>query len=114
MSDAAGEADRRKVQRKPLRVKADVILAAGQSYEVRTIDISAEGVGIVASANPRLGTPFDLRFSIPLKPTGSAAVAARAKVIHSVLSRDEAGFKIGLKFVSPDAQLTAAIRQFLA
>jgi hypothetical protein len=114
MSGNPFDAERRSSDRRPLRVRAEVLLPGDQRFEVRTTDISINGVGIVASANPQKGAVFDVQFSIPLKPTGSLALSARAQVIHSILSRDEGGFKIGLQFLSSDAQREAAIKSLLA
>ncbi|MFM9917016.1 MAG: PilZ domain-containing protein [Rhizobacter sp.] len=105
--------NRRQHERRYLRGVATVVLSPKDSFEVRTLDISAGGMAIVAAANPRPGTTFSIQVSLPLRPKGFTAIEARVQVMHSILASDEQGFKVGLQFVSLDAPTAAAVIQYL-
>lgn len=111
---SAAESERRITERKTLRTRATIILGQTQAFEVRTLDMSVGGMGIVAQANPRPGTLMAIRFMLPLKPTGHVAFEAKAKVAHSVYSASEQGFKIGLSFIELSPEAAAAAARFVA
>ncbi|MFY7855817.1 MAG: PilZ domain-containing protein [Rubrivivax sp.] len=113
MSNTGDGAERRREERRALRVPARVSLGPGQVFEVRTLDVSPSGLGIVASANPRPGLTFKIEFVLPMRPSGALNVEATAKVMHSVLARDQGGFKIGLQFASLSPGAEAAIQKFV-
>ena len=110
---SASDEERRKTERKSLRTRATVILGQAQAFEVRTLDISAGGMGIVAQANPPPGVVLTVRFMFPLKPSGYAPFEARARVVHSVFSSVESGFKVGLSFIDLPAGAAATISKYL-
>jgi c-di-GMP-binding flagellar brake protein YcgR len=104
--------DRRAHDRRPLRIVAHVLLPNDQSFEVRTLDIGAGGMGIVASANPKPGTAFAIQFTLPSKQGGSPApLQLKVKVANSIL--DQGGFKIGLQFLGLEPGPERVIRQYL-
>jgi len=105
--------ERRYQERRHLRVGATVTISPTQTLEVRVIDVSHEGMSIAAAANPRSGTQFNIQFSFPTPNQVPVTVTVTVQVVHSVLSRDHGGFKIGLRFLhlSPDAQ--TAINNFM-
>ena len=70
-------------------------------------------MAIVAAANPRPGITFTLRVPIPTQSSGPVVIEAQAQVIHSVLARDQDGFKIGLRFVNLPAHAASAIQKYL-
>jgi len=107
------DAERRRAERKVLRTNALVILSNAQPFEVRTIDLSAGGMSIVASANPKSGTVLNIRFSVPLRTGGHTLFEAKARVIHTVFSSVESGFKIGLSFTVLPPVAASAVLQFL-
>lgn len=92
-----------------MNIPAEVVLSRSRSYEVRLLDLSEGGAGIVAPAAAPSGVRFSLRFQLPQR-AGMASVLAEvpSRVVHSVFSRDRAGFRIGVQFVDvPEAQLQA-------
>lgn len=105
--------ERRRSQRKALRTGAVVGLPGGQRFEVRTLDISTGGLAIVAGANPRPGTRFELEFALPMGSRGVMPVRVTAQVAHSVFSSAENGFKVGLFFVDPQPQLAQAVAAYM-
>jgi c-di-GMP-binding flagellar brake protein YcgR len=89
------------------------MLSTGQVFEVRTTDISAEGLGIVAAANPKSGTRLKVRVTLPTRPTGTTTFEASARVVHSILAGGADGFKIGLQFSDLTPEIAATIRKYL-
>lgn len=112
MSAPPTDDNRRRSDRKVLRTQAYVSLPGHPPFTVRTLDISSGGMAIVASANPKPGTSFTIQFTIPVKPKGGAPFTATAKVVHSVFSSGEDGFKVGLAFTNLDPPSASAILQF--
>ncbi len=101
-------------QRRPLRAVATIMLPGNQEIEVHTLDLSRGGMAIVANANPRQGTEFGIRVTLPLRQRGSGTLEARVRVVHSILARDEGGFKVGLQFIGIDANGQSVIDEFLS
>ncbi len=105
--------ERRQHERKSLRSSAQLVLPNQAPLEVRTVDLSVGGMGVVAAANlaPRLTCL--VRVVVPLKPKGVTVIEAQAQVAHGVLSSSHAGFLVGLQFVGISAATAAAIKQFM-
>ncbi|MDG0856928.1 PilZ domain-containing protein [Roseateles puraquae] len=110
---ASEEAERRTAERKGLRTRATLLLGQTQAFEVRTLDLASGGMGIVAQANPRPGTVMVIRFQLPIKPMGYVPIEARARVVHSVYSASEQGFKIGLAFIEIRPDAAAAVLRYV-
>lgn len=106
-------AERRIAPRRIIRTRATVVLSGKFTFEVRTLDISVGGMCIVAAANPTPGTPMQITCHIPVTGMGTVQIDAHAKVIHSVFSGDEEGFKIGLSFTELPAHCKEAINKFV-
>jgi hypothetical protein len=62
--------------------------------------------------NPLPGTTYLLSVVLP-GPLGQTPLEARAKVMHSVLTESEHGFKVGLSFVELSLAASAAINGYL-
>ncbi|RZL35561.1 MAG: PilZ domain-containing protein [Rubrivivax sp.] len=109
----AGGAERRVEERLPYRSSATVI-AGGQQFQIRTLDLSRSGVCVVASINPPSGLRFRIRMRIDKQPGGGAVtVETEVAVVHSVLASQLSGFRIGLRFMNPNIELTRAVEHFL-
>jgi c-di-GMP-binding flagellar brake protein YcgR len=96
-----------------LRSVAQLMMPGQPALMVRTFDIGIGGVGIIAPANLPALLSCRVRIAVPVKGHGSTTVEAQAKVVHSVLSGSEDGFRIGLQFVDLPPVALAAIKQFL-
>src|SRR5664279_5069732 len=103
--------ERRQYKRAALRGIAHLVLTGHPSIEVRTVDISVGGMGIVASANPPAGLACVIRVVIPVKPRGTTTVEVQAKVAHSIFSHGAGGFLIGLEFSQLSAEAKSAVMQ---
>ena len=105
--------ERRQFERVAFRGIAYLIVAGHPPLEVRTFDIGLGGIGIVASGNPPANLSCTVRVAIPVRPCGTATIELRANVVHSILSGNEDGFKIGLQFVHLPASAESTIKEFL-
>jgi len=105
-------AERRVEERRPYRSSATVI-AGGQELPIRTLDISRTGMCIAAAINPPPGLRFRLRMRLDRQPQGAVVLETEVQVVHSVLARQEGGFRIGLRFTQPSAELLVAIGHVL-
>ena len=105
--------NRRQHERKYFRGAAYLLFAGREPIEVRTLDLSAGGLSIVAPANPAINTVVMIRINIPRPTTGADGFEVRVRVAHTMFSQAEDGFKIGLEFVNLTVPLATAILQFL-
>jgi hypothetical protein len=96
-----------------MRSTAMLLLPNHPPIAVRTTDISAAGLGLVASANPPERLIVQLRLQIPQRPAGYKAVDVVGKVMNSVYSRRDDGFRIGLLFQNPSPQAMTVIVDYL-
>ncbi len=113
MTANSASAERRVHERRTLHGTALLLLPGNKTMEVRTADISVGGIGIIAEANPRLGSSFTIRVTLPRKPRGNCSFKVGVRVMHSVFASTEGGFKIGLQFLQLDALGAAAIDEYL-
>ncbi len=104
--------DRRVHERKKFRSTAQLLLL-GRKFDVRTLDISVSGVGIICSTNPAAKTPCSIRLSLPMKSSGLRLLELQAMVVHSVFSSANDGFSVGLLFVAPSAEATDVISGYM-
>lgn len=106
-------AERRVHLRRVLRNNALLLLPGDKTLEVRTVDISAGGMGILVDVNPPQGATFSIRVSLPLKSKGYKVFETRVQVMHSVYGSAEGYFKVGLRFIDLDAGTVAAISSYM-
>jgi c-di-GMP-binding flagellar brake protein YcgR len=106
-------AERRVDERRPYRTTATVI-AGNNEFQVRTLDLSLSGLCIVAAINPQPNLRFRLRMRFDRQPGAAVILESEVQVVHSVLARQESGFRIGLRFIKPSDQLLKAVNNFLA
>ena len=77
------------------------------------MDISAEGLGVVAALNIPAQTNCSVRLTLPMKPLGGATIDVHVFVTHSVFSTPENGFKLGLQFTNVSTTIAQAIAKFM-
>lgn len=85
-----------------------------RTIEAWAFDISNEGVGVVMDVSLANATSCTLTFNLPLAPGATLAAEVGAVVAYSMLSGKMGGFKTGLQFVDPSAQVADALRGYLA
>ncbi|MCX9157363.1 PilZ domain-containing protein [Niveibacterium sp. 24ML] len=114
MDPSKPSSDRRQNERKPLRTTSYLRLPGSRPTAVRSVDISLGGMSIIATANPPSKTSCVLRVGLPAGAQGIKLVEVEAKVLHSVFSGREDGFKVGLSFVNLGAEARQAISSYLS
>jgi len=104
-------AERRQQGRRALRGTAYLLLPGREPLAVRMLDISIAGVSIAAAANAPPNASCGIRFSVP---SGGESVQIETQVVvnHSVFSRTEDGFRIGLQFKRLTDSQASAIKKF--
>lgn len=89
--------------RKILKTPAALWLPHRVALPVRLHEVTRGGASVVAPLNLKRSTACEVRFHLAWPPErGRHAVAARATVDHSILSRRQGGFVIGLAFTALD------------
>ena len=105
--------EKRQHDRLSMRSTALLLLPNRAQVAVRTTDISRVGIGLAASANPPEGLVVQLRVQVPQRPAGYKDIDVQAKVVHSVFSRREGDFRVGLLFLNPSSQALSVIVDYL-
>lgn len=109
----AGGADRRQAKRTLFRSHAELLLPNRDPIDVRTVDISNGGVGVVGSLNLQPSLLCEIRLHFRRIPIGMEHVAMQAQIAYCVLSGREQGFLIGLQFVDPSQDALKAIERYI-
>ena len=105
--------ERRQHERRVLRGLSQLQFGKNPAMETRTMDISISGLGIIAPVNPPARTQCTIRFVVPIDVDRNVTITAAAVVTHSVYSRADDGFKVGLMFVNMPAESTAVLGRFI-
>jgi hypothetical protein len=105
-------ANRREHDRRPLRTQATA-LVAGQTFLVRTLDVSESGVGIMTEVNPALGTRFRIAFALPKRSGGFTEIAGEVEVMGSVFSSTDGGFRVGLRYLGATPTMVGALMDYV-
>jgi PilZ domain len=90
-----------------------VVLRNGASFDCRSFDISASGLGISCDEALPKGELCAVGFNILFGDDTTYGVKVAAHVAYSVFSSDRGGFKIGLAFHQPAPALLQAIERYL-
>lgn len=78
---------------------------------VRTTDISYFDVYVVSPVHARQQTACLLDLIIPITPEENQRFKVKGVVVSSVYSKSSNGFKVGLAFLSPSANLLHRIHE---
>ena len=103
--------ERHRADRKMLRTFARLMVPNSNHFVVRTYDLGLDGMSVVSSVNLRLKSRCEIVFQLPVSGRLSDGIRASASVSHSILSRQQDGFMIGLCFSEiqePDLNLIKA------
>lgn len=90
-----------------------MLLPGNQEVAARSLDISSTGMAIVAPANPPVGMACGIRLMLPLRDAKVVQIEPRVKVMQSLWSASDNGFKVGLRFQALTPEQTRALRDFL-
>ncbi len=104
--------ERRAAPRKVLRTSVEVSLPGGTALSARSVDINPTGMGFVCNVNLPAKSPCAVAFS--LKLNGRAFhIALRGTVAFTVLSAQQGGFIVGMKFDLVPAEVSALIKRYM-
>jgi hypothetical protein len=103
----------RRQVRAAFRRPAQLVLARQEPHDVRALDLSADGMAVVAPINPPDGTGCVLRFSLPAKRGSATAVVVEAAVVHSLFSGGLGGFHLQLLFKNLSPPALALIQTYV-
>ena len=106
--------ERRAHVRQPLRTSAALLLGDGRILLARTIDVGARGAAVVADVDPGEAAEVLLKVRLPARSHGSRLFEAPGKVVNTVFSGREAGFRLSLQFGALDAQASQTLQSFLS
>jgi hypothetical protein len=107
-------AEKREARRRSVRSAGRLLLQPSHEIEVRLLDISSRGIGLVASVNLPAGTTGTLQFGVPGPDARPIPFEARVAVADCVLSGADQGFRIGMQFSGePGGPLKLAIEVFV-
>jgi hypothetical protein len=105
--------ERRRVERKVFRGSAHLLLPSRELVQVRTIDISPGGIGLVAPSNLPADIVCEVRFRAPLQGERLEMLLARGRIAYSILSGKENGFLVGFQFTDIPAPALALIKRYV-
>ena len=113
MALRAGGAERRRSKRTLYRSHAKLLLPGHDAIEVRTVDVSSGGVGVVSPLNLLPGLPCEIHLHFRKIPIGMENIAVRSRIAYCVLSGKEQGFLIGVQFVEPPQEALQVIDRYI-
>jgi c-di-GMP-binding flagellar brake protein YcgR len=106
-------ADRREAVRRTLRSAALVLLPGQPGRVGRTVDVSETGMCVMLPDGMAGGTECLVGFELPDKAGARKRYQSRARVVHSVLSNQGDGFKIGMQFLEVPDVTRRALETFI-
>jgi c-di-GMP-binding flagellar brake protein YcgR len=105
--------ERRQGERKVFRGSAQLLLPNRELVQVRTIDISPGGLGLVAPSNLSPAMVCEIRFRAPLQGERLEILQARGRIAYSVLSGKENGFLVGFQFTDIPTPALTLIKRYV-
>lgn len=106
-------ADRREAVRRHLRSPALVLLPGQPGRVGRTVDVSETGLCLMLPDGIAGGTECMVGFELPDKAGARKRYQSRVRVVHSVLSTQGDGFKIGMQFMQLPDDTRRALETFI-
>jgi hypothetical protein len=106
--------ERRLTPRRDLRMKALWRRPGTQFVEVRTLDISTTGIGLISDINVPEGETCAVLIALPVAPGRSVNMQITGTVAHCILNGQTSQYKIGVSFVQLPPQTAAAIKAFVS
>lgn len=115
MTDAGapGGLDLRQHARRLFRTTAQLVVVGSPPFPVRTLDISAGGMAIVATVQPPRGLNCTVLLSLPQTNREPVPMALPVTVAHSIFSSGEEGVKVGLSFNALSPEAATLIQRFV-
>jgi len=105
--------ERRQHERRVLRGPSQLQFGSQPFMNTRTMDVSISGLGLVAPVNPPARTTCTVKFVVPIDVDRNVTITASAIVTHSIFTRAEDGFKVGLMFTGMSAETIAVLQRYV-
>lgn len=112
-SDQNSDNNRRASERKIFYSFGKLIFADQQPVDVRTLDLSTEGISIVCAINAKENTEWWLEIKLPINHKFEV-FQIKGKVTNSIYSGESDGFRVGLVFLNASEKLKTALKETLA
>ena len=104
--------ERRTASRKAMNTSVEVSLPNGTAHSARLVDISQSGTAFICNLNLPAQSTCAVAFSLVMD--GRAfPLALRGTVAYTVLSAQQGGFMVGMKFDSVPADVAAIIKRYV-
>lgn len=105
--------ERRSSQRKLFSTTACLTCQDDARVQGRTLDISSTGMAVVMPLSPALGLICMIAFSVPTAARQSKKIEIAGRIIYSILSGPQGGFRLGLEFMDIPVDIASAIQAFI-
>lgn len=102
--------ERRSGQRRPMKTKALLSVESTAPVQIKTVDISTNGLGIALQEPLRAGVPVMVKFELYVDGQGHTIVA-RGIIAYSIFSGGE--FKAGITFSQLNLTAMALISKYV-
>lgn len=102
--------DRRSGQRRPIKTKALLVVESAAPVQVRTMDISANGLGISTQEPLRAGVPVSVKFELYVDGQGHTIIG-RGLIAYCIFSGGE--YKAGITFTQLDLTALTLISKYI-
>lgn len=104
--------DARNSPRKTLRCHAKLTVPGAGQLNVRTADISMDGLCVFVSEQLRVGQACLIAFDVTTVTGKVRSLNLATRVIYSILSGTD-GFRTGLQFTKPDAETQKMLAELI-
>lgn len=84
-----------------------------QSVEVHALEVDPNGIALIATFNPPVGTEMLVAFVLSRAGRPPVALRLQTRVTHTILSRTYNGFRLNCSFIDPDPDSLLALQQFM-
>jgi len=112
-SEPNSENNRRATERKIFHSFGKLIFADQTPIDVRTLDLSMDGVRIVCSINAKENTEWWLEIKLAIN-NKYEVFQVKGKVTNSIYSGELDGFRVGLVFQNTSDKMKTALKETLA
>jgi len=97
--------------RHALRTRGSLLFSGNQPIIIRTLEVSLGGISVVSEIAIPVKIMGQLEMNVPIGNGNFEKMQVNIQIMHSIFCNKEDGFKIGLLFIKPPANLTTAIQK---
>jgi len=103
--------EKRANMRHALRTRGTLFFTGNQPIPIRTLEISLGGMSVVSEISIPVKIMGQLEINVPVGKGNFEKMQVNIQIMHCIFCNKEDGFKIGLVFIKPPANLTTAIQK---